>query len=361
VAELVEFIDSLSQFRPSTVEQDIEHRTKSRESLKQAAERIIHLESDPASEASRAAELILLSARVSSIAQADPQQQRKTVADLKAYLKERIEKGQPSAAAGLAASMAEIVQRTGQYAFAAEVYKSFAKMIADSGNEHLSSLVAKMKASAEQLLAKSKEIPKPAEIDIAPKGELVCLDLRPNCNQKTVDLSGPGEFNGNGLAELSRGEGTFCGVKFRILDELIQLAGTQLPDALEKAEGIPLDKKVARLYFLHATQWSAPDSTAIGQYTLHYEDDSTVSMPIVYGQDVRDWWNSDEGNPVSRGRVVWTGGNIVADQYEVSLRLYLSVWENPHPDKKIAALDYVSAKTNCAPFCVAITVERPAR
>jgi hypothetical protein len=360
IAQLVKFLDSLSQFRPGTIEEDIEHRTKFRKALKQAAQRIVQLESDPTSPASQAATFLLLADRVRSIAQGDPQQQRQTAADVKAYLTERIKKGQAGAAAHLATSTAENLEHTGQYEFAADVYKSFAQVLADSENEQLSEMAAKMKASAEQLLAKSKEMPKPPEIEILPKGVLVCLDLQPKCNQKITDLSGPGDFEGNGLAELPRGEETFCRVKFRILDKLIQLAGTNLPDAPEKAEGIPVNEKATRLYVLHAAQWSAPDSTVIGQFTLHYEGGSTASMPIVYGEDVRDWWASDGGTPVTRGRVVWTGSNVVTDPRNVALRLYLSVWENPHPDKKIASLDYVSSKTACAPFCVAISVERPA-
>ena len=41
------------------------------------------------------------------------------------------------------------------------------------------------------------------------------------------------------------------------------------------------------------------------------------------------------------------------------IRLYLSVWRNPHPAKKIASLDYASTMTKAAPFCVAITAEGP--
>ena len=50
---------------------------------------------------------------------------------------------------------------------------------------------------------------------------------------------------------------------------------------------------------------------------------------------VRDWWDFDEGKPVTRGRVVWTGGNLAADKYGVTTRLYLGVWKNPHPDKTV--------------------------
>ena len=73
---------------------------------------------------------------------------------------------------------------------------------------------------------------------------------------------------------------------------------------------------------------------------------------------MRDWWNWDRGRPVTRGWVVWTGSNLVTDEYEVTLRLYLGLWENPHPAKKVESIDFLSTNdTICAPFCVAMTVE----
>lgn len=45
---------------------------------------------------------------------------------------------------------------------------------------------------------------------------------------------------------------------------------------------------------------------------------------------------------------------------DAMLRMYLGVWENPHPEKKLARIEYRSTmKTECAPICVAITVEEP--
>jgi hypothetical protein len=41
--------------------------------------------------------------------------------------------------------------------------------------------------------------------------------------------------------------------------------------------------------------------------------------------------------------------------------LYLSTWKNPHPEKTVGSIDYVSMKRNAAPFCVAMTVEEPRR
>ena len=45
------------------------------------------------------------------------------------------------------------------------------------------------------------------------------------------------------------------------------------------------------------------------------------------------------------------------DRDNILLRLYLGVWENPHPEKKVTELGYSSAAARSAPFCVAITVE----
>ena len=56
---------------------------------------------------------------------------------------------------------------------------------------------------------------------------------------------------------------------------------------------------------------------------------------------------------------MWVGQNAATKEAKIYLRLYLSVWENPHPEKTVASLGYVSAMTDAAPFCAAITVEMP--
>ena len=41
----------------------------------------------------------------------------------------------------------------------------------------------------------------------------------------------------------------------------------------------------------------------------------------------------------------------------VTLRLYQTTWQNPHPDIEITAIDFVSAEKNSSPFLVAVTAE----
>lgn len=42
-----------------------------------------------------------------------------------------------------------------------------------------------------------------------------------------------------------------------------------------------------------------------------------------------------------------------------SVRLFAAGWTNPHPEKKIARIDYLAAGTQAAPFCLGITIEEP--
>ena len=61
---------------------------------------------------------------------------------------------------------------------------------------------------------------------------------------------------------------------------------------------------------------------------------------------------------VTRGKKAWEGKNEPAQGFNASIRLYLATWNNPHPDKAVVSIDYISAQTDAAPFCVAMTVER---
>ena len=365
IDELMWFIGSISQFKPTSYEEDTRHRARFRPALRQAAERILKLESDPATEAHQRAVYILLADRVYHLAQADPQSQRRTVADVQAYLKEKLKEGESKIAVELAMTTGQNLRRAGLYESAAAAYKTFAEVAAASRNQKLSDRARQMEATARRLLATSKAFKRVGpEIRIPPLGKLVPLDLTPMANVSIDLLSGAGPSDGNGFPELAKGEQTFGGMTFNIGPGLIQLGSTRLTGMPPKAEEIPVGRTVSLLYFLHGTQWSPsrnpPDGTLIGQYQMHYEDGSAVSVPIVYGQDVRDWWDNDQGRPVTRGKVVWTGRNSAADKSQATIRLYLGAWENPHPERKVISFDYIStAKTGCAPFLLAVTVEEP--
>jgi WD40 repeat protein len=190
-----------------------------------------------------------------------------------------------------------------------------------------------------------------------PKGKLRCIDLQPEANKRL--LEGDEHNQNNMLGELSQGEQTLGGVQFRIGEFLIQLSGKRHPDWPSKVDGIKVDRPFSRLYILHATAGlNIPEGEVIGRYEVHYEDRSVEKIPIVYGRDVRDYWNHDGSMPVTRGKVVWTGSNEPTRKAGKTLRLYLTMWENPTPDKKVVSIGFISTNTSSAsPFCVAMTVE----
>jgi hypothetical protein len=195
------------------------------------------------------------------------------------------------------------------------------------------------------------------------------VDLQPYANLKRGDSLGSG-VPGNNLAQLPGGEQSFGGVKFKVEDGLLHLGSKILDTKPEKISDIKVDAQCAKLHFLHATcfgggpnQEGSPlfvkDGTTIGEYRLTFEDKTTVGIPIVYGQDVRDWFYV-EGEPgIERGKIAWSGENERAPEVGAKIRIYQSSWKNTNPDKKIVSIEYVGKKdeTPAAPFCVAITLE----
>jgi hypothetical protein len=203
--------------------------------------------------------------------------------------------------------------------------------------------------------------------------EFVPIDLKAYTNHKLSEGSSA-DLPENNLGHLSKGESVFDDCNFDIGEGLIQLGSTEVKDFPDKVTGIKVDRKVAKLHFLHATQYGGgpnqpgesghvEDGTSIGEYRVHFDDHSEATIPIVYGEDVRDWFFIDGEKGLSRGKVVWTGDNDFARSSNARIRLYETTWENPSPDKTVTSIDYSSKKedTPAAPFCIAITTEVPAQ
>jgi hypothetical protein len=181
------------------------------------------------------------------------------------------------------------------------------------------------------------------------------VDLGAKANQKLKEGYGD---DANNLAQLTEGEQTLAGVKFKIGAGLIQLSGKETENLPEKVEGIKVGATCSKLHFLHATHYSAKDDTIIGYYTVNYDDKSQETIPIVYGKDVLDWWYTDESKEPTRGKVAWKGDNENAKNSGSKIRLYLTTWKNPEPTRKVVSIDFGSTNADkTAPYCVAITAQ----
>lgn len=193
------------------------------------------------------------------------------------------------------------------------------------------------------------------------------VNILPRTNESLDADLGRGA-TGNNLSALPRGDQTFAGVRFRIEDRFI-LLGSRLSKETraDKVEGIEVGKTFNRLHVLQGTFYGkgkegdplfVPDDTQIGRYQVHYEDGGREEIPILYGQDVRDWWITRNPPGVTRGKVAWEGDNAPAKARGHRLRLYLGTWKNPRPGVKVTRIDFEKVGTHpTAPFCVGLTVE----
>ena len=147
------------------------------------------------------------------------------------------------------------------------------------------------------------------------------IDLQPYSNQKRGDSFGVDAENN--LGKLPGGDQTFGGVKMKIEPGIIQLGSSVLETMPAKVEGIKVDGKCSKIHILHATQfgggpnkegspWFVKDGTPIGEYVVKFEDKSSLSVPIVYGKDVRDWFFADGEPETERSKIVWTEENTFA-------------------------------------------------
>jgi WD40 repeat protein/tRNA A-37 threonylcarbamoyl transferase component Bud32/tetratricopeptide (TPR) repeat protein len=130
--------------------------------------------------------------------------------------------------------------------------------------------------------------------------------------------------------------------------------GVEKQPTLLSFAGIPVNRKLERLHFLHGTSKHVPDGTVIGAYVLHYADGRTASFPILYGQDIRDWWGWQPAREKSGARPAWTWDKHNYP-FKGPVRLYQMTRENPYPEVEVKSFDFVSARTDCAPFLVAVT------
>jgi hypothetical protein len=188
------------------------------------------------------------------------------------------------------------------------------------------------------------------------------LDIQDKANAELN--ADQGNYEGNNLKEVPRGEQTLAEARFKVGEKFIHIRGDKEPDLPEKVEGIKVDSAFEKLHILHSTghgegMGMEEDGKEVGAYVVHYADKTEARIPIIYGQDLRDWWDWPERPDVTRAKVAWKGDNPAATQNQRKVRLYAVVWPNPHPDKTVATIDYVSGNTLCDPFLIALSLENP--
>jgi hypothetical protein len=101
------------------------------------------------------------------------------------------------------------------------------------------------------------------------------------------------------------------------------------------------------------------DGTEVASLVVRYADGSAERVPIVYGEDVRDWWYDPAQPGRTRAAVAWTGTNPPARENRQDIRLFAMTWANPHPDRLVSSIDLETAGTRAELLLVAATAESP--
>ena len=213
---------------------------------------------------------------------------------------------------------------------------------------------------------------------IAGIGLVTAAYLRPPAQRQfvTTDLSGhfngsldavwvPGFDRGSHLASLPHGRHLFADVPFQV-DGVIQLQGQAWKSNgypfPEQVTGISVNGLCHRIHLLHANSaFTDPPGTVVARLVLNYRDGSRQDFAIRQNEQILDWWvwPSQKRKPTDRNTVVaWTGQNPATAARGLGLRMFKTAFVNPHPDREVQTIDYVSGMAGSAPFMVGLTLEK---
>lgn len=119
--------------------------------------------------------------------------------------------------------------------------------------------------------------------------------------------------------------------------------------------GIPVGTTGRLVHFLHSSAWGIEAGpTQIGNYVIHFDGKPTQAVPVVYKENVWDWWESNERPD---GVPAWKGQNPRTTERGIHIRLFKLTWSNPFPDTPIRSIDLVSTLAGPAPMVAAISIK----
>jgi WD40 repeat protein/serine/threonine protein kinase len=128
----------------------------------------------------------------------------------------------------------------------------------------------------------------------------------------------------------------------------------QFPQSIE----IPVNNHFSQFHVLHSVAYVEREGVSVGVFQLCYSDGLRREIEIQYGRDVRDWWVSRDSNlNVERSTVAWIARRLSASLATEKVRLFRTTYENPRPEIDVVSVNFISKKTQSAPFLLAMTIE----
>ena len=184
----------------------------------------------------------------------------------------------------------------------------------------------------------------------------------PAAEGRLVDLSAfyNLELGGDFDSKLPTGVRALEGTQFDVRGFIFLASGKLYPNRVpDQMLGIPVALKGRRIHLLHGTIFGGfdPLGTPIGKYVLHFADGTALERPLVLGRDVLDTRADPPPPGAANATMAWAVQDPRPGKGDNTERLYVTTWDNPHPETEIVSLDFISFRTTAAPFLVAVTIE----
>jgi WD40 repeat protein len=171
---------------------------------------------------------------------------------------------------------------------------------------------------------------------------LACLDLD-RTDGGLLELNGV-TYNAQGIIQLSSTEARWIA-----------------PGLPERVSNIPVRAAVRQIHFLHGLGCPEAHGEEIARYSVRYADGTEAQVPLVYGEQIRDWQfsSADKATELGGAEPVWIGPHAHWEERwpDHGVRLYQLTWTNPRPWVPIDSLDFISTMTKSAPCLIAVTTE----
>lgn len=199
---------------------------------------------------------------------------------------------------------------------------------------------------------------------VIPPRTFQTLDMRAIVNGSLGDgapgLPGwPGQ-PGQNVSAIPKGRQEFQGIPFAVIDPAsnshcacLVLTGQS---GSRQSATLPVHAQAASIYLLHAA--AGPENT-VGKLTIHYTQGVAHSEYVEIGKNVGSWWEPQDTRYARQGpritdrlRVAWQH----APQGFPSFGVYAAGFNNPHPDRTVASLEFEAGVGNGTWMVLAATL-----
>ena len=177
--------------------------------------------------------------------------------------------------------------------------------------------------------------------------DLAPIDLAPWANRSfsdEKDNDGKGGWTDQGTNDfrvMPTGTIKAAGIPFTIIDPAknqdkgcLMVRGSARPSLPSAIRDIRISGKYSRLFFLHTSAWS--NMGFCGAYRIDYADGTSVDIPLNGDRNIGDWWQVKQ-LPEAK----WGFARKNAAGAEIGF--FVMEWNNPHPEKTIERMDFLSA------------------